>query len=116
MNDRAVIRGLIRQGAQINIIGDSLAAGAGSSDLSLIHIYTKDSYIRKNYHQLYRSYAVRRYAELKKELNLEKTPEELSRIYTRYYKEERIPEPKAEEVCRRLSQYYTCLLYTSRCV
>ena len=32
MNDRAVIRGLIRQGAQINIIGDSLAAGAGSSD------------------------------------------------------------------------------------
>lgn len=44
---------------------------------------TKDPYIRKNYHQLYRSYAVRRFAELKKELNLEKTPEELSRIYTR---------------------------------
>ena len=74
---------------------------------------TKDAYIRKNYHQLYRSYAVRRFAELGKELNLEKTPEELSRIYTRYYKEERIPEPKAEEVCRRLSQYYTLVLATN---
>lgn len=50
---------------------------------------------------------------MKKELNLEKTPEELSRIYTRYYKEERIPEPKAEEVCRRLSQYYTLILATN---
>ena len=74
---------------------------------------TKDPYIRKNYHQLYRNYAVRRFYELKKELNLEKTPEELSRIYTRYYKEERIPEPKAEEVCRRLSQYYRLILATN---
>lgn len=74
---------------------------------------TKDLYIRKNYHQLYRRYADRRFAELKKELNLKKTPEELSRIYTRYYREESIPEPKAKEVCRRLSQNYTLALATN---
>lgn len=74
---------------------------------------TGSAYIQKNYHDLYRQYADRRFAGLEKELRTGKTPEEMNRIFSQRYIEESVPEPGAPEVCRYLSRNYKLVLATN---